>query len=328
LLPVKHTTLPYELTFPYNIVRGLGLWQLLYVDGKTFKPDPEQSAEINRGAYLVEGPGHCGECHTSRNFIGGVVPSEAFAGARNPEGKGKTPNITPSSDGIGDWSADDIAYLLETGNTPDFDVVGGAMAPVQENMAKLKPEDRAAIATYLTPCRERRKRTARMRTRRRTTIAAILVAVPLTEARNSLTARSGDRRHVPMRKRSKGRMYRRSLPGTLALLLCFGLAAPASAAELYGLVVGIDDCIGTENDLDGAVKDAKDGRTRSTRRAPKRSRASSMATRAKTTLLRHGKDCWRSRTPATRSSSPTPGTEDRSPHHRNPVPHGIELRVN
>jgi mono/diheme cytochrome c family protein len=55
LPPVKHTTPPYELTFPYNIRRGLGLWQLLYVNGKTFEPDPKQSAEINRGAYLVEG---------------------------------------------------------------------------------------------------------------------------------------------------------------------------------------------------------------------------------------------------------------------------------
>jgi len=146
---VKHKVPPHELTFPYNIRRGLGLWQLLYVDGKTFKPDPKQSADINRGAYLVEGPGHCGECHSPRNSIGGIIASEAYAGARNPEGKGKIPNITPSKDGIGDWSTDDIAYMLETGNTPDFDVVGGVMGPVQENMSKLKPEDRAAIAAFL-----------------------------------------------------------------------------------------------------------------------------------------------------------------------------------
>ncbi|MGB6924254.1 MAG: hypothetical protein WBE08_12435, partial [Methyloceanibacter sp.] len=74
---------------------------------------------------------------------------EAYAGARNPEGKGRIPNITPSHDGLADWSAEDIAYFLETGNTPDFDVVGGLMAPVQENMAKLKPEDRAAFAAFL-----------------------------------------------------------------------------------------------------------------------------------------------------------------------------------
>jgi mono/diheme cytochrome c family protein len=146
---VKHKTEPHQLTFPYNIRRAVGLWQLLYVDGKTFEPDPKASSEINRGDYLVNGPGHCGECHSSRNFLGGILKSQAFAGARNPEGKGKVPNITPHQDGLADWSAEDIAYLLETGNTPDFDVVGGLMARVQENMAKLKPEDRAAIAAYL-----------------------------------------------------------------------------------------------------------------------------------------------------------------------------------
>jgi mono/diheme cytochrome c family protein len=82
-------------------------------------------------------------------LIGGIIASEAFAGARNPEGRGKFPNITPSADGIKDWSAEDIAYMLETGNTPDFYVIGGLMAPVQDNMAKLTPQDRAAIAAYL-----------------------------------------------------------------------------------------------------------------------------------------------------------------------------------
>jgi mono/diheme cytochrome c family protein len=146
---VKNKTEPHQLTFPYNIRRAVGLWQLLYVDGKTFEPDAKASAEVNRGDYLVNGPGHCGECHSPRNFLGGILKSQAFAGARNPEGKGKVPNITPHQDGLADWSAEDIAYLLETGNTPDFDVVGGLMARVQENMAKLKPEDRAAIAAYL-----------------------------------------------------------------------------------------------------------------------------------------------------------------------------------
>jgi mono/diheme cytochrome c family protein len=146
---VQHTAPPHVLTFPYNFRRAVGLWQLLYVDGKTFEPDAKASPEINRGAYLVEGPGHCSECHSPRNFLGGIMQSQAFAGARNPEGKGRIPNITPSHDGLADWSAEDIAYLLETGNTPDFDVIGGIMAPVQENMAKLKPEDRTAIAAFL-----------------------------------------------------------------------------------------------------------------------------------------------------------------------------------
>jgi mono/diheme cytochrome c family protein len=149
LPPVKNEVAPHSLSFPFNIRRGLGLWQRIYVDGKSFVPDAHASAELNRGAYLVLGPGHCSECHSPRNFIGGIIADGAFAGARNPEGKGTVPNITPSSDGIGDWSQEDIAYMLETGYTPDYDVIGGAMAAVQENTAKFTAEDRNAIAAYL-----------------------------------------------------------------------------------------------------------------------------------------------------------------------------------
>jgi mono/diheme cytochrome c family protein len=150
LPPVKNEVPAHDLAFPFNIRRGLGLWQRLYVDGKSFVPDPHASVELNRGAYLVLGPGHCSECHSPRNLIGGIIANEAFAGARNPEGKGTVPNITPSSDGIGDWSEEDIAYFLETGNTPDYDTVGGSLVAVQKNMAKLTGEDRNAIAAYLT----------------------------------------------------------------------------------------------------------------------------------------------------------------------------------
>lgn len=149
-LPAVKSEVPeHDLTFPFNIRRGLGLWQRLYVDGKSFVADPGASAAVNRGAYLALAPGHCQECHSPRNIIGGIIANEAFAGARNPEGKGTVPNITPSSDAIGDWSAQDIAYFLETGNTPDYDTVGGSMVAVQESMAKLTPEDRDAIAAYL-----------------------------------------------------------------------------------------------------------------------------------------------------------------------------------
>jgi mono/diheme cytochrome c family protein len=149
LPPVQNETPPHDLAFPFNLRRALGLWHRLYVDGESFVPDPEASEEVNRGAYLVRGPGHCTECHSSRNPFGGIVAATEFAGAPNPAGKGTIPNITPSADGIGDWTLEDIVYFFETGNTPDFDVVGGAMAPVQENLAKLTPEDRKAIAAFL-----------------------------------------------------------------------------------------------------------------------------------------------------------------------------------
>ena len=149
LPPVRYQAPPNALAFPYTIRRGVGLFQRLYVDGKSFTPDPEASNKINRGAYLVLGVSHCGECHTPRNAFGGLIASEAFAGARNPDGRGTVPNITPSADGIGDWSEEDIAYLLETGSTPDFDVIGDNMVPVQENMERLSADDREAIAAFL-----------------------------------------------------------------------------------------------------------------------------------------------------------------------------------
>ena len=149
-LPAVRSEVPaHALNFPYNIRRGLGLWQRLYIDGKSFTPDPKASDEVSRGAYLVRGPGHCAECHSPRDGFGGIISAQEFAGAHNLEGDGTVPNITPSDDGIGDWTQEDVAYLLETGNTPDFDVIGETMVPVQENMAKLTPEDRNAIAAFL-----------------------------------------------------------------------------------------------------------------------------------------------------------------------------------
>jgi mono/diheme cytochrome c family protein len=149
LPPEATPSRPHELAFPYSVRRGLGLWKLLYLDGKTFAPDPARSAQLNRGAYLVEGPGHCGECHSARDPLGGIVEPRRFAGGLDAEGKGWVPNITPHPDGIASWSEKDIAYLLETGLTADSDVVGSSMADVVANTAKLSADDRAAMAAYV-----------------------------------------------------------------------------------------------------------------------------------------------------------------------------------
>lgn len=141
---------PHDLPFPFSFRRGLGLWQLLYVDGQTLTPDPKASASVNRGAYLVEGPGHCGECHTPRNAIGGLKASLALAGGPAPEGKGYIPNITPDeATGIGRWSHDEIVQALATGFTPDFDSLGGEMASVVQNIGHLTAADQSAMADYL-----------------------------------------------------------------------------------------------------------------------------------------------------------------------------------
>ncbi|WP_315919440.1 cytochrome c [Mesorhizobium sp. SP-1A] len=140
----------HRLGFPFNIRRGLGLWKLLYLDRKPVVDFPAGAPEtVEAGRYLVEGPGHCGECHTPRDSTGGLKKPEWLAGAVAAEGSGVVPNITPGQGGIGNWSAGDIAGYLETGFTPEFDTVGGAMVDVQKNMAELTPEDRAAIAAYL-----------------------------------------------------------------------------------------------------------------------------------------------------------------------------------
>lgn len=149
-LPAIKTNVPkHDLALPFRIRQTLSVWKWLFLDGRTFKPDPDKNDKWNRGAYLVQGPGHCGECHSPRNFLGGVINDKRYSGAPNPEGKGIIPNITQHKSGIADWSESDIVMALETGLMPSFDSFGGTMVKVQENMAELSKQDRAAIAAYI-----------------------------------------------------------------------------------------------------------------------------------------------------------------------------------
>ena len=149
LPPVEGTIDDHELGFPWNVRRGLGLWKRRYLSEEPALPLATDSEAVQRGQLLVEGAGHCGECHTPRDGFGGMDPVRWLAGAPNPDGPGRTPNITPAGKSISEWSAGDISFYLEAGFTPDFDSVGGSMVAVQENMAKLSPADRDAIAAYL-----------------------------------------------------------------------------------------------------------------------------------------------------------------------------------
>ncbi len=139
----------HSLKFPWNIRAGIGLWKLTNLDPAFIVFIPGKEEKLRRGRYLVEGPGHCGECHTARNWTGGLNNDRWLAGAANPDGEGRIPNITPHAKGLSGWSESDIEYYLETGFTPDFDTVGGSMVEVQENMALLPAADREAIAAYL-----------------------------------------------------------------------------------------------------------------------------------------------------------------------------------
>ena len=137
----------HQLPLPFRWRRLIGGWDFLFLDGKPFTPDPSKSAQWNRGAYLVNGPGHCAECHSPRNILGAIETDKRFAGGPDLSGKGWVPNITQK--GIGDWSGEDIAYLLETGHTPDGDSVGGSMTEVIRNTSQLPAADREAMAVYL-----------------------------------------------------------------------------------------------------------------------------------------------------------------------------------
>jgi mono/diheme cytochrome c family protein len=150
LPPVAGKAAGHRLGFPFNVRRGLGLWNLLYLSSEPVIALAADAPEaVRRGRYLVEGPGHCGECHTPRDFAGGLKKGEWLAGAVAAEGEGTIPNITSGEVGIGSWSESDVAYFLESGFTPDFDSVGGSMVEVQKSIAMLAPEDRQAIAAYL-----------------------------------------------------------------------------------------------------------------------------------------------------------------------------------
>ena len=148
LPPVSGRVEGHSLGFPWSMRRGLGAWKRLYLVTERITSGTSPTP-VERGRLLVEGAGHCGECHTPRDRFGGLRQERWLAGAPDPEGRGRVPNITPGGENISEWTAADIAYYLESGFTPEFDTVGGSMVAVQENMAKLSDEDRAAIAAYL-----------------------------------------------------------------------------------------------------------------------------------------------------------------------------------
>lgn len=145
-LPASPTpSKPHDLGFPFNIRATMGGWKLLFL--KTgFVIEGELTPLQERGRYLVEALGHCGECHTPRNVMGGPDFNQWLGGAPNPSGKGRIPDLRPASL---KWSESDIAEYLASGFTPEFDTAGGEMVEVIENTSQLPSSDREAIAAYL-----------------------------------------------------------------------------------------------------------------------------------------------------------------------------------
>ena len=125
-------------------------WKWLFFSAGELQQNHEQSTQWNRGAYLAEALGHCGECHTPRNIFGALRTDQAYAGnAQGPEDE-KVPNITPHKDtGIGNWSRTELELFLKFGELPDGEYAAGSMDPVIEGLQKLTPEDRDALIDYI-----------------------------------------------------------------------------------------------------------------------------------------------------------------------------------
>lgn len=146
---VAKPTAPHDLKFPFNIRLAVGGWKLLYFKPHEFVAAPKQSAAWNRGAYLAEGPAHCAECHSPRNALGGVEAGKEYAGAPNLEAGGRfANNITPSKDGIGDWSDTDITDFLKSGTDKCFNEPIG-MKDVIASTSKYSDADATALGVYL-----------------------------------------------------------------------------------------------------------------------------------------------------------------------------------
>jgi len=146
--PVHNKVVADQLPFPFNIRFSIRAWDLLFFDDGQFKPDPKKSAEWNRGAFLVKGPGHCGACHTSKNFLGADKTSEALQGGQVQGWF--APNITnDKANGLGSMSVKEIATLLKKGHDRITTVTGPMSEEVEDASSHFSEKDVTAIATYL-----------------------------------------------------------------------------------------------------------------------------------------------------------------------------------
>jgi len=146
LPPSAQPSRPHEIGLLYRARWLLGSWKSMFFRPGPLTPDPKQSALVNRGAYLVEALGHCGECHTPRNSLGGPR-QERFLGGGEVDGK-KAPNLTPTR--LEKWSDAELADVLTTGLLPDGDVLGETMGEVVRNTtSQLRPADLQALIAYL-----------------------------------------------------------------------------------------------------------------------------------------------------------------------------------
>ncbi len=147
--PISTPSQEHDLTWPFSQRVLMRAWKTLFFTPVEFQPDPKHGAKWNRGAYIVSGPGHCGECHSPRGILGNSDAARALEGGMGPNGK-KVPSITAQALAQAGWTRGDVAFALFLSITPDGDSLGGAMGEVIRDGARhLTPEDREAIEAYL-----------------------------------------------------------------------------------------------------------------------------------------------------------------------------------
>jgi mono/diheme cytochrome c family protein len=148
--PVAVPSRPHALRFPYNQRELLAGWRTLYFKPGVYKNDATKSVEWNRGAYLVEGLGHCNACHATRNVLGAVSRKDDYSGGLIPLQNWYAPSLTSSREaGLGDWDTKHIVELLRTGISPRGAATGPMAAVVQYSLQEMTQVDLTAMATYL-----------------------------------------------------------------------------------------------------------------------------------------------------------------------------------
>jgi len=148
LPPSARPSQAHDLRFPFGWRFLVAGWKWLFFTPGAFSPEPKRAPLLERGAYLVEALGHCGECHTPRNFLGGLKRDRAFAGTAKGPGGDRVPNLTPAR--LKKWSDGELKDFLRTGLTPDGDVAAETMGEVIRNTTgELTPTDLAAVIGYL-----------------------------------------------------------------------------------------------------------------------------------------------------------------------------------
>ena len=145
--PVEATAPANALRFPASVRPFMAVWNLIYHDPAPFEPDPERSETWNRGAYLVEGLGHCGACHSARDALGGIAEDGRYAGGA-AEGW-HAPALGPGSPAPIPWSDLAIVNYLLDGWDMDHGVVAGPMTPVVDHLYEISEDDAFAMAEYL-----------------------------------------------------------------------------------------------------------------------------------------------------------------------------------